>query len=151
AHLPRLRGIRGSMKFAALLLPVVAWGGASIDSVSSPGGLAPGGFAEIDGAYFDGTAKVSVGGLDAAVFPGSSSCGNCIGVYIFIQIPSTVALGPTTLVLTQGNDVVIWPIRIVAAAPEFASSLQPPFVPNAFPASPRIERSLPGGGFGPWS
>src|SRR5262249_48153942 len=33
----------------------------------------------------------------------------------------------------------------------FASSLKPPFVPNAFPASPRIERSLPGGGFGSWS
>jgi uncharacterized protein (TIGR03437 family) len=139
------------MKLAALLFPVLWWGGAFIDGVSSPGGLAPGGFAEIDGAYFDGTAKVTVGGLDAAVYPyGEYPCAGC-EVVIFIQIPSGVALGPTSLVLTQGNDVVIRPVRIVPAAPGFASTFQPPFIPNGFPPNVRIERSLPGGGFGPWT
>jgi hypothetical protein len=59
-------------------------------------------FAEIDGAFFDGAAKVTVGGLDAAVYPLGSyqTCDGC-EVAIFIQIPGPVAVGSTTLVLTQ--------------------------------------------------
>jgi hypothetical protein len=91
-----------SKGFALLWFPAILCGGAFIDSVSHPGGLAPGGFAEIDGAYFDGTAKVTVGGLDAAVYPLGSyqTCDGC-EVAIFIQIPGPVAVGSTTLVLTQ--------------------------------------------------
>jgi len=91
------------VELALLLFPLTLWGGDFfIDDVSHPGGLAPGGFAEIDGAFFDGAAKVTVGGLDAAVYPLGSyqTCDGC-EVAIFIQIPGPVAVGSTTLVLTQ--------------------------------------------------
>jgi len=136
------------MKFILILFPAILWGGAFIDNVSHPGGLAPGGFAEIDGAGFDGTAKVTVGGLDAAVYSFALYAGESS---IFIQIPSAVAVGPATLVLTQGNDVAPWPVTIVPAAPQFVSTSQPPYSTTSFPQAVRAERSLPGGGFAPWS
>src|SRR6266404_1422356 len=128
------------MKLALLLFPAIVWGGAFIDSVSNHQGLAPGGFAEIDGAYFDGTAKVTVGGLDAAVYAwGDYSRAGC-EVSIIIQIPSVVAVGSTTLVLTQGKDIVTWPVTIIPAAPDFAATSRAPYGPSILPPF-RIERS----------
>ena len=80
------------MKLALLFFPAILWGGGFIDGVYPPERLAPGGFAEIDGFGFDGTAKVTVGGLDAAVYPwGNYTSGG--EVVLFIQIPSGVPVG----------------------------------------------------------
>jgi uncharacterized protein (TIGR03437 family) len=138
------------MKLARLLLfPAMLYGQVFIDGVFPADGLAPGSFADIEGFGFDGAAKVTVGGLEAPVYaPNAPLTGE---VSIFIQIPSTLPPGPTTLVLTQGKDVIPFPVTIVPAAPQFVSTYQPPYLPNYYPPSYRIERSLPSGGFGPWS
>ena len=138
------------MKLALLLFPAILGAGdLFIDNVSHPGGLAPGGFAEIDGFGFDGTAKVTVGGLNAAVYTLNLNAGG--EASIFIEIPGAVAVGSSTLVLTQGKDSVSWPVTIVAAAPQFAPNSQPPYFGLPLTPNLRIERSLPGGGFALWS
>jgi uncharacterized protein (TIGR03437 family) len=141
------------MKLALLLFPAILCGQTFIDSVTHPGGLAPGGFAEIDGAFFDEAATVTVGGLAAAVYPVGGGYHRCEGceVYVFIQIPSGIAIGPTVLVLTQGKNNVSWPITIVPAAPQFVSTAGYPYALTFYPPDLRIERNLAGGGFGPWS
>ena len=134
----RDQGKISCMKLALLFFPAMLWGGGFIDGVYPPERLAPGGFAEIDGFGFDGTAKVTVGGLDAAVYPwGNYTSGG--EVVLFIQIPSGVPVGATTLLLTQGKDVIPWPVTIIPAAPQFVSTYMPPYYPTIYPPTFRIE------------
>src|SRR5215470_16602933 len=119
------------MKLALFLLPAMLWGQTIfIDGVYRDGGLSPGAFVDIEGFGFDSTAKVTVGGLDAPVY---CPCGPDFGeAFIFVQIPTTLPVGPTTLVLTQGKDVIPWQVTIVPAAPQFVSGFQAPYFTRTY-------------------
>ena len=108
-------------------------------------GLSPGGFAEVEGAFFDRAATVQVGGLPAAVLGYQeffSGDGGERGLQI--QLPVELAPGATTLVITSGG-VRSDPFPIML------DTYSPAFLRTGIFAAIFIDRGLPSGGFAPSS
>src|SRR5215471_12789603 len=136
-----------------LLIPVALCGQAFIDDVSFPGGLAPGGFAIIEGAFFDRNASVQINGRNAPVIDFEQYYCDRPGceVGLIVQIPSDIPPGPATCVLVaREHDVVSFSITLNQTAPQFM--VQPRVTYSGYITGPiREDRTLPGGGFGAWS
>ena len=100
----------------------------------------------VEGAFFDRTATVQVGGLPAAVLKYQwfyCSMPGC-EVGLQIQLPLELVPGPTTLEITSGGmSSGPFPITLSAYAPNFV--MTPVWAPVL------IERALPTGGFAPSS
>lgn len=134
-----------------LLIPAALFAQPFIDTVSSAGGLARGGLAEVEGGFFDRTATVRVGGIPAAV----------LGYQVFypneggerglqIQLPVDLPPGPTTLVITTGGaSSDAFPITIEPYAPDLVGRGTAPVALAGPFAAVRFDRALPSGGFGP--
>ncbi len=135
-----------------LLIPVALCGQAFVDDVSFPGGLAPGGFAIIEGAFFDRTASVQINGRNAPVIDFQQYYCDLPGceVGLIVQIPSDIPPGPAIGFLVAGeHNVVSFPITLNQTAPQFM--VQSRVVYTSYFTGPiREDRTLPGG-FGPWS
>jgi uncharacterized protein (TIGR03437 family) len=134
-----------------LMIPAALFAQPFIDTVSSTGGLARGGLAQVYGGFFDRTATVRVGGIPAAV----------LGYQVFypneggerglqIQLPVELPPGPTTLVITTGGATSdAFPIMIEPYAPDLVGRGTAPVALAGPFAAVRFDRALPSGGFGP--
>jgi uncharacterized protein (TIGR03437 family) len=135
-----------------LVIPAALAAQGFIDNVAGPGGLAPGGFAVIEGAYFDRNTTVQIGGLPAAVLDFKKYFCDAPGceVGLVVQLPTGLAPGNTSVILSSGDTFIAdFPVAITPYAPALVPSVGSPLV--GFVPQPRVERVLPTGAVAPWT
>jgi uncharacterized protein (TIGR03437 family) len=135
-----------------LAIPAALAAQGFIDGVTGPGGLAPGGFAAIEGAYFDRNTTVQIGGLTAAVLDFQKYFCDLPGceVALVVQLPTGLAEGNTSVILNSGDSrIADFPVTVTPYAPALVPTIGSPIV--GFVPQPRVERVLSTGGVAPWS